>query len=60
MEKYIVATDNGTSLIKDFELTTDPFNKATRFTKIGDAIRECIRLNNANLGIGTFKVIPII
>lgn len=59
MRKWLVGTDNGILLVNDTDFTTD-ISKATRFDKIGDAIRECIRLNNIELGLTSkFKVIPI-
>ena len=59
MRQWLVGTDNGMLLINDMEFTTE-IDKATRFDKIGDAMRECIRLNNLELGFNSkFKVIPI-
>lgn len=58
MEKWLVGTDKGMLLIKDMEFTTH-IEEATRFDKIGDAMRECVRLNNAKLGLSKFKVIPL-
>lgn len=59
MDKWLVGTENGMLLINDMNLTTN-VNEATPFDKIGDAMRECIRLNNANLGLTSkFKVIPL-
>lgn len=57
MEKWLVGTENGILLANDMELTTN-VKEATPFDKIGDAMRECVRLNNANLGLLKFKVIP--
>jgi len=58
MIRYLVGTENGILLVRDMNLTTD-IDKATPFPKIGDAMRECVRLNNANLGFATpFRVIP--
>lgn len=58
MDKWIVGTESGILLVNDMELTTN-VNEATPFDKIGDAMRECIRLNNAKLGLSKFKVIPL-
>ena len=59
MDKWLVGTESGMLLINDMNLTTN-VNEATPFDKIGDAMRECIRLNNANLGLASkFKVIPL-
>ena len=59
MKQWLVGTDNGMLLVSNTEFTTD-INKATQFNKIGDAMRECIRLNNIELGLASkFKVIPI-
>lgn len=59
MRQWLVGTDNGMLLVNGMEFTND-ISKATRFDKIGDAIRECIRLNNIELGLTSkFKVIPI-
>lgn len=59
MTKYwIVGTENGTLLEEGTDLTTQ-LEKAKHFPKIGDAMKECVRLNEANFGIGTFKVIPM-
>lgn len=59
MDKWLVGTESGMLLVNDREFTTD-IAKATPFDKIGDAMRECIRLNNANLGLTSkFKVIPL-
>ena len=58
MKQWLVGTDNGMLLVNGMEFTTD-INKATLFDKIGDAMRECIRLNNIELGLTSkFKVIP--
>lgn len=58
MNRWLVGTENGILLVSDMELTTY-IGKARVFDKIGDAMRECIRLNNANLGlVSKFKVIP--
>lgn len=58
MNEWLVGTENGTLLIKDMEFTTH-IEDATRFDKIGDAMRECVKLNNAKLGLSKFKVIPL-
>lgn len=58
MDKWLVGTESGILLINDMLLTTN-VNEATPFDKIGDAMRECIRLNNAKLGLSKFKVIPL-
>lgn len=58
MNEWLVGTENGTLLIKDMEFTTH-IEEATHFDKIGDAMRECVRLNNAKLGLSKFKVIPM-
>lgn len=59
MNKWLVGTESGMLLINEVEFTTD-IHKATTFDKIGDAIRECIRLNNTELGLNEmFKVIPL-
>lgn len=59
MRQWLVGTDNGMLLINDMEFTT-VIDKATRFDKIGDAMRECIRLNNIFFPLTSkFKVIPI-
>ena len=59
MKQWLVGTDNGMLLVSNTEFTTD-INKATQFNKIGDAMRECIRLNSIELGLTSkFKVIPI-
>lgn len=58
MKQWLVGTDNGMLLINGMEFTTD-INKATLFDKIGDAMRECIRLNNLELLTTKFKVIPL-
>ena len=59
MKQWLVGTDNGILLVNDTDFTTD-ISKATRFDKIGDAIRECVRLNIIELGLTSkFKVIPI-
>lgn len=57
MNKWLVGTESGILLISNMDLTTN-VKEATPFDKIGDAMRECIRLNNANLGLSKFKVIP--
>lgn len=58
MAQYLVGTGNGILLVNDMNLTTH-IDKATLFPKIGDAMRECVRLNNANLGFAVpFRVIP--
>ena len=59
MKQWLVGTDNGMLLVSNTEFTTD-INKATQFNKIGDAMRECIRLNSIELGLTLkFKVIPL-
>ena len=59
MKQWLVGTNNGMLLVNDMEFTTE-IDKATRFDNIGDAIRECIRLNSIELGLTSkFKVIPI-
>ena len=59
MKQWLVGTDDGMLLVSNTEFTTD-INKATQFNKIGDAMRECIRLNSIELGLTSkFKVIPI-
>ena len=59
MEQWLVGTDNGMLLVNGIEFTTE-IDKATRFDNIGDAIRECIRLNCIEMGLTSkFKVIPI-
>jgi hypothetical protein len=59
MNKWLVGTDDGMLLISELEFTTD-ISKATPFDKIGDAMRECIRLNNVKLDLTSkFKVIPL-
>lgn len=59
MKQWLVGTDNGMLLVNGVEFTTD-ISKATQFNKIGDVMRECIRLNNIELGLTTkFKVIPL-
>ena len=59
MRQWLVGTNNGMLLVNDMEFTTE-IDKATRFDKIGDAMRECIRLNNIDLGLTSkFKVIPL-
>lgn len=59
MKQWLVGTDNGMLLVNGMEFTTE-IDKATSFDKIGDAMRECIRLNNIELGLTTkFKVIPL-
>ena len=46
-------------LVADVEFTTE-IGKAKVFNNIGDAMRECIRLNGLGLGFATkFKVIPL-
>ena len=57
MEKWLVGTESGILLISNMDLTTN-VKEATHFDKIGDAMRECVRLNNAKLGLSKFKVIP--
>ena len=59
MKQWLVGTDNGMLLVSNTEFTTD-INKATQFNKIGDAMRECIRLNSIELELTSkFKVIPL-
>lgn len=59
MKQWLVGTDNGMLLVNGMEFTSE-IDKATRFDKIGDAMRECIRLNNLELGLTSkFKVIPL-
>ena len=59
MKQWLVGTDDGMLLVSNTDFTSD-ISKATQFDKIGDAMRECIRLNNIELGlISKFKVIPI-
>jgi hypothetical protein len=58
MRQWLVGTDNGMLLVNNTEFTTD-ISKATLFNKIGDAMRECVRLNDIDLGLTLmFKVIP--
>ena len=66
MRQWLVGTDNGVLLKYDAFLTTEIVNlttkieEATHFDIIGDAMRECIRLNNIELGLTSkFKVIPL-
>ena len=59
MKQWLVGTDDGMLLVSNTEFTSD-ISKATQFNKIGDAMRECIRLNSIELGLTSkFKVIPI-
>ena len=59
MKQWLVGTNNGMLLANGMEFTTE-IDKATRFDNIGDAIRECIRLNCIEMGLTSkFKVIPI-
>ena len=59
MKQWLVGTDDGMLLVSNTEFTSD-ISKATQFDNIGDAMRECIRLNNIELGLTSkFKVIPI-
>ena len=59
MKQWLVGTDDGMLLVSNTEFTSD-ISKATQFDKIGDAMRECIRLNNIELGLTSkLKVIPI-
>lgn len=59
MKQWLVGTDNGMLLVNDMEFTNE-INKAIPFGNIGDAMRECIRLNNIELGLTSkFKVIPL-
>lgn len=59
MNEWLVGTDKGMLLISELEFTTE-IHKAATFDNIGDAMRECIRLNNLDLGLNTkFKVIPL-
>ena len=57
-KKWLVGTENGVLLKHDVNFTTK-IEEATPFEHIGDAMRECIRLNNLNLFLTPFKVIPI-
>ena len=58
MKQWLVGTDNAMLLVNGMEFTTD-ISKATQFNKIGDAMRECIRLNNSELGVASkFKDRP--
>ena len=50
MKQWLVGIDNGMLLVKGMEFTTE-IDKATRFDNIGDAIRECIRLNCIEMGL---------
>ena len=59
MKQWLVGTDKGMLLVKGMEFTTE-IDKATPFDKIVDAMGECIRLNNIELGLTSkFKVIPL-
>ena len=59
MKQWLLGTDNRMKQVNGTEFTTE-IDKATPFDKIGDAMRECIRLNNIELGLTTkFKVIPL-
>ena len=59
MKQWLVGTDYALLLVNGMEFTTD-INMASQFNKIGDAMRECIRLNNIELGLTSkFKVIPL-
>ena len=59
MKQWLVGTDNGMLLVNGMEFTTE-IDKATPFDKIRDAMTECIRLNNIELGLTSkFKVIPL-
>lgn len=59
MGKWLVGTDNGMLLVDGMEFTTE-VDKAARFDKIGDAMRECIRLNNIELGLmSRFRVVSV-
>ena len=59
MGKWLVGTENGTLLIDGMEFTTE-VDKAARFGKIGDAMRECIRLNDIELGLSSmFRVVSV-
>jgi hypothetical protein len=59
MEKrYLVSTENGIFLISGLNLTSF-IDNATRFNKIGDAMKECVRLNDTHIFNTKFKVIPI-
>ena len=59
MKQWLVGTDDGMLLVSNTDFTSD-ISKATQFDKIGDAMRECIRLNNIELGLTSkFKVLPI-
>ena len=59
MKQWLVGTDDGMLLVSNTEFTSD-ISKATQFDKIGDAMRECIRLNSIELELTSkFKVIPL-
>jgi hypothetical protein len=59
MDRWLVGTESGMLLVDGTEFTTD-IGKAAPFGKIGDAMRECIRLNNLDLGLASkFRVIPL-
>ena len=59
MKQWLVGTDSGILLVSNTDFTTE-IDKETRFDNIGDAIRECIRLNCIEMGLTSkFKVIPI-
>ena len=59
MKQWLVGTDDGMLLVSNTEFTSD-ISKATQFNKIGDAMRECIRLNSIELELTSkFKVIPL-
>lgn len=59
MTKYIVGNEGGIFLLQRNEFTTSVDN-ATKFDKIGDAMRECVRLNDIKFGFASlFRVIPI-
>lgn len=58
-KKWIVGTDGGVLLVHDVEFTTK-IEQATIFEHIGDAMRECVRLNNIDLGFASkFKMFPV-
>ncbi len=59
MGKWLVGTESGMLLIDGMEFTTEA-DKAARFDKIGDAMRECIRLNDIELGLTSmFRVVSV-
>ena len=59
MKQWLVGTDSGILLVSNTDFTTE-INRAALFDKIGDAMKECIRLNKIDFGwLSKFKVIPI-